>query len=58
MKVYDYCSQKSLAIGSAQELYPQFSAESRDCVKNGSHVMLGKCLTYKHKVSTLLKYLI
>lgn len=41
MKVYDYCSQKSLAIGSAQELYPQFSAESRDCVKNGSHVMLG-----------------
>lgn len=44
MRVYDYCSHKSLAIGSAQALYPQFNAETRDCVKNGSQVMLGTLL--------------
>ncbi|XP_061163158.1 uncharacterized protein LOC133172311 isoform X1 [Saccostrea echinata] len=41
MKVFDYCGQKSIALGSAQGLYPQFSAESRDCVKNDSQLMLG-----------------
>ncbi|KAK3084395.1 hypothetical protein FSP39_012853 [Pinctada imbricata] len=41
MTVYDYCDRSSSAIASAQELYPQFSAEARDCTKNSSSVMLG-----------------
>ncbi|XP_033748674.1 LOW QUALITY PROTEIN: uncharacterized protein LOC117333478 [Pecten maximus] len=41
MMVKNYCDMGSTAVSYAQDLYPQFLSESRDCTKSSNRLMLG-----------------